>query len=87
MTRPSVYSIDADCGQRLSLIRADEELLAAAKAKFTLQMIYKRELVSLPEQTDVLLALLSHKQTDGIGTFRESGLIELISTHFVAIAL
>ena len=56
---PGLYqSIAADYGQRLSSIRADENLLAAAKAKFTLQHIYNRELRSLLDQTDTLLVLL-----------------------------
>ena len=55
---PSLYSIEADYGQRLSLIRADEDLLAAAKTKFTLQGIYKHELRLLLEKTDLLLELL-----------------------------
>ncbi len=58
-SEPGLYSsIAADYGQRLSLIRADENLLAAAKAKFTLQHIYNRELSLLLDQTDTLLALL-----------------------------
>ncbi len=57
-SKPNLYSIREDYGRRLTLIRSDEQLLAAAKAKFTLQQIYNRELSELLEQTDFLLALL-----------------------------
>lgn len=53
--------VSEDYGPRMALIRADEKLLAAAKAKFALQTIYNNELENLLVQTDLLLALLDPK--------------------------
>ena len=55
---PTLYTILDDYGPRMSQLRADEDFLTAARAKFTLQKIYRDELGVLLSQTDSLLRLL-----------------------------
>jgi hypothetical protein len=55
---PNLYTILDDYGPRMARLRTDEEFLTSARAKFTLQQIYKGELRVLLEQTDRLLELL-----------------------------
>ncbi len=55
---PTLYTILDDYGPRMSRLRMDEDFLTAARAKFTLQKIYRDELVFLLDQTDSLLRLL-----------------------------
>ena len=60
---PNLYTILDDFGPRMSRLRVDDEFLTAARAKFTLQQIYKDELGLLLTQTESLLELLESAES------------------------
>jgi hypothetical protein len=56
---PNLYTILDDYGPRMARLRTDDEFLTAARAKFTLQQVYRDELSVLLDRTEKLLELLA----------------------------
>jgi hypothetical protein len=56
---PNLYTILDDYGPRMARLRTDDEFLTAARAKFTLQQVYRDELSFLLDQTEKLLEILA----------------------------